>query len=120
MAPDAATLAMRLRPRLRTLARIGVTISYAQAAAILGLGPPLAVRRAAEALEALMAEDAAAGRPFLAALVVSPRRGGLPAPGFFETARALGRPISEDGEADFHAEEVARVLAAARSDPGRA
>jgi hypothetical protein len=42
-------------------------------------------------LEALMAEDAAAGRPFRAALCEGKLRGGLPAPGFFEAAQRLGR-----------------------------
>jgi hypothetical protein len=38
-----------------------------------------------------MEEDAAADRPFIAALVISRVRGGLPAPGFFNCARRLGR-----------------------------
>jgi hypothetical protein len=59
-----------------------------------------------------MAEDAAAGRPLLAALVISRTRDGLPAPGFFARARALGRyDGSERGPdaAAFHAAELAAV-----------
>ena len=108
---DAGELPAALRRDLPILARLGVTIGYAQAAAALGLGPPGAIRRLTAALEATMAEDAAAGRPFLAALVVSPRRGGLPAPGFFETARALGRAAPEGGEASFHAAELRALFA---------
>jgi hypothetical protein len=38
-----------------------------------------------------MEEDAAADHPFIAALAISKARGGLPAPGFFDCARRLGR-----------------------------
>ena len=38
-----------------------------------------------------MAEDAATERPFIAAIAISKARGGLPAPGFFDCARRLGR-----------------------------
>jgi hypothetical protein len=37
-----------------------------------------------------MGEDAAVDRPFIAALAISKARGGLPAPGFFDSARRLG------------------------------
>jgi hypothetical protein len=56
-----------------------------------------------------MDEDGAAQRPFIAALVVSKVRGGLPAPGFFDCARRLGRfagdPERHDGWS-FHAAEL--------------
>ena len=71
------------------VAALGTTLTYDQAATILGLTPPLRVRRVAEALERIMAEDAAAGAPTLAALVVGRRRG-APGPGFFARAAALG------------------------------
>ena len=58
------------------------------------------------ALERLMEEDAAADRPFIAALAISRARGGLPAPGFFDCARRLGRfagdPEGQDAWS-FHA-----------------
>lgn len=98
-----------LRRALVPLARLRVTLSYAQLAAALGLEPPHTIRLAALALEALMAEDAAARLPMLAALVVSPRRGGLPAPGFFERAQALGRMASDADPAAFHAAELAAL-----------
>jgi hypothetical protein len=62
-----------------------------QLAKALQILPPHAIHRMTEALERLMGEDAAAGRPFIAALAISKARGGLPAPGFFDCARRLGR-----------------------------
>jgi site-specific recombinase XerD len=67
----------------------------------------------------LMEEDAAADRPFIAALVISKARGGLPAPGFFECARRLGRFAGDpDTQAawSFHAAEP-RPLPADCPDP---
>jgi hypothetical protein len=104
-------LETRLRRDLAPLARMGATLSYIQAARAMEIGPPGAIQTLTAALERLMAEDAAAGRPFLAAVVVSPRRGGVPAPGFFETAAALGRGPEAGAEAAFHAAEL-RALAA--------
>lgn len=98
---------------LEDLRRHGTTVTYAEAARALGLEPPATIHRLTQALEAIMTEDARAGRPLRAALVVS-RTAPLPKPGFFDKARALGR---YDGEprgpeaARFHAEELARVLA---------
>jgi len=61
-----------------------------------------------------MIEDAAAGRPFLAAMVISKWRGDLPAPGFFDCAARLGRyPGGATGPnaRAFHAAELKAVLA---------
>jgi hypothetical protein len=67
-----------------------------------------------EAPESLMEEDAAADRPFTAALAISKARGGLPAPGFFDCARRLGRfagdPHGQDART-FHAAELNAVFA---------
>ncbi|MGM0544059.1 MAG: hypothetical protein ACQERP_09310 [Pseudomonadota bacterium] len=65
-------------------------MTYQQVARALGLEPPRTIQRVAQAIEQLMDEDVAAGRPMIAALVVS-RRNDLPAEGFFEHAVALGR-----------------------------
>ena len=57
--------------------------------------------------------DLGAGRPFIAALVLSKARGGLPAIGFFDCARRLGRFAGDpDGvEArSFHATELNAAL----------
>ncbi len=59
-------------------------------------------------------EDAAADRPFIAALAISKARGGLPAPGFFDCARRLGRfaggPYGQDART-FRTAELNAVFA---------
>ena len=107
--------AEELRRCLERLARAGRTATYQEVATELGLAGRHRIHRVAEALETTMDEDAAAGRPLLAAVVVSRARAGLPAPGFFARARALGRHQgAERGReaADFHARELERVFAA--------
>jgi hypothetical protein len=92
-----------LEERLAALAVAGETIAYGQIARDLGWSMAELTSR----LEALMEEDAAKGRPFRAALLrqrLSPT--GLPAPGFFQKAAALGRP-------DLDAEAERRALFAA-------
>ncbi len=111
--------AAALRRLLVAQARRRRTLTYRDAAARLALAPPLSIHRLADALEAQMAEDARAGRPMLAALVVSRRDGGaLPAPGFFAAARALGVYDGDEQGPDaetFHATQLAAVYA----DPER-
>ena len=115
--PDPAELVARLRALLAAQARAGVPVSYRQAADRLGLVPPGAITRIGAALEALMEEDAAAGRPLLAALCVSRTGSGLPGRGFFDKAAALGLfggdPAGPAARA-FHAGELARLRAAYR------
>ena len=98
--PDAATpiddkptnaLARRLRAHLQALAALRVPITYRDVAKAMLLSPPHTIHQVTEALEQLMAEDAAADCPFIAAMVVSKWRNGLPAPGFFDCAARLGR-----------------------------
>lgn len=72
------------------VARRRASITYRELGALLGFEPPGVIRDVADLLEASMDEDARAGRPFLAAVVVS-RAGDLPRRGFFEKARELGR-----------------------------
>jgi hypothetical protein len=87
----AEAFAFRLRAQLQTLVAMRVPISYRDLAKAMRLSPPHTIHQLTEALEQLMAEDAAADRPFIAAMVVSTWRGGLPAPGFFDCAARLGR-----------------------------
>jgi hypothetical protein len=84
-------LARRLRAHLQTLATRHIPTTYQEAAKGLLLSPPNTIHQVTEALEQLMAEDAAADRPFIAAMVISKARGGVPAPGFFDCAARLGR-----------------------------
>ena len=102
-----------LRQALIDQAQTGSTTTYGEFANRLGLEPPNTIRRIIEALEDLMAEDVAAGRPILAAICVSKARTGIPQPGFFLTAQALGvfsgDPTGPEAFA-FHARELQRVL----------
>lgn len=108
MSPADSDLAPRLRELLRGLPNERLPITYQQAAEALGLSPPGTIQRVARALEALMREDVAAGRPMIAALVVS-RRGDLPRQGFFELAVALGRfPADPARHAAAYRQELAR------------
>ncbi len=119
----AQTVARRLREHLRTVAEQRLPVTYEDVAKALGLTPPNTIHQVTEALEHLMAEDAATDRPFIAAIVISKARGGLPAPGFFDCAASLGR---FDGDAAgleawaFHAAEFNAMVAfwAASKGPG--
>lgn len=111
---DDAALARHLRPLLEAVARRAATTTYLELAAAAGVRPPRAIHRVTEALETLMREDHAAGRPLLAAVVVSARRGGTPAPGFFRLAAELGRyfgPEQGPQAALYHALERDRLHA---------
>lgn len=113
---DPALLAIRLRPILADAAGRRETLTYLELATALELGPPRAIHRVTEALEALMHEDHGAGRPLLAAIAVSAKRAGLPAPGFFRLATALGLYFGPDQgpqAALFHRLELDRLHAAA-------
>ncbi len=94
----------RLETRLAALAAAGETVTYGTLARELGLR----VAELSAALEALMEDDAAAGRPFRAALCAqrhSPQ--GLPAPGFFLKAAELGH--ATDDPAAFTADQRRRL-----------
>ncbi|MFT7388821.1 MAG: hypothetical protein ACI8VC_002078 [Candidatus Endobugula sp.] len=108
------TLVHRLRAHLQALATLRSPTIYREAAKEMLLIPPKTIRQLTEALEQLMAEDAAADRPFIAAMVISKWRGGLPAPGFFDCAARLGRFAGDATGPDarvFYAAEFTAVLA---------
>ena len=108
------TLAAHVRAHLRRIAMPAAPITYKALADALKLTPPNTIHRLTEALEHLMREDAANGHPFIAALVISKARGGLPAPGFFETARQLGYFIGDPAGPDaaaFHEAALAAAVA---------
>ncbi|MEH6648232.1 hypothetical protein, partial [Sulfitobacter sp.] len=63
---------------------------YQALAKALELSPPNMINQFTVALEHLIEEDATAGRPLIAAFVISKARGGLPALGFFECAKRVG------------------------------
>jgi hypothetical protein len=99
-----------LRKTLTDQAKTGKTVTYAALAERLGLKPPQTIHRVAEALERLMDGDAAAGRPLLAALCTSKARPGLPGPGFFLKAQALGLFSEDLDERAFHAGQLRRTI----------
>jgi hypothetical protein len=102
-------IAEQLRTCLQNMAAAGLTITYGGLARLLELSPPNTIHQITVALERLMEEDAGAGRPFIAALVISKARGGLPAMGFFDCARRLGRFTGDPNGVEarsFHATEL--------------
>lgn len=89
------------------------TLTYRQLIERLALPSP-AMALLTAALERLAARDACAGRPLRAALVVSQAGSGLPRPGFFQCAAALGacaHGLDAAGIRDWHAVELERVFA---------
>jgi len=101
------------RRHLKNVAKRRIPITYQELAKALQILPPHSIHRVTEALERLMEEDAAADRPFIAALATSKARGGLPAPGFFDCARRLGRFAGDPDGLDawsFHAAELNAVF----------
>jgi hypothetical protein len=95
---------MRLEDRLAALAAAGETLPYGALARDLGLR----MGDLTAALEALMEQDAAQGRPFRAAVMrqrLSPNQ--LPAPGFFQKAAELGADVSDP--AAFTADQRRRL-----------
>ena len=115
IAPTAIhALSPRMRSHLHRIARQAAPVTYKVLADALELTPPNTIHQVSEALEHLMREDAANSHPFIAALVISKVRGGLPAPGFFDAARRLGRfdGHSSGPEAwTFHGAEFAAAVA---------
>ena len=104
----------RVRAFLENCSERQIPITYRELAKALQIVPPHSIQRVTEALERLMEEDAAADRPFIAALAISKARGGLPAPGFLDCARRLGRFAGDaDGQDawSFHAAELNSVFA---------
>ena len=99
----------RIRAYLTELARHSGTITYRDLAKALEVQPPNTIHQVTDALELLMQEDCANGAPFLAAMVVSKVRNGLPAAAFFSFARSLGRFRGSDTGPEaqaYHAGEL--------------
>lgn len=109
---DAATLlAHQVRTLLIQAPASALPMTYQHVANALGLTPPRTIARVTQALEQLMEEDVAAGRPMIAALVISRRGEDLPASGFFEKAVALGRFPSDPAQhGTRYAEEREQAL----------
>lgn len=93
-----------LATRLADLAGRGQTITYGALARDLGWR----IAELTAALEALMEDDARAGRPLRAALCEGRLAGGQPAQGFFLKAADLGFDVSDP--AAFVADQRARLF----------
>lgn len=107
-------ITVRLRAHLQALATQRLPVIYREVAKALRLSPPHTIHQVTQGLEQLMAEDAAAGRPFIATMVISKWRGGLPAPGFFDCAARLGRFTGDATGADarvFYKAELEALFA---------
>jgi len=113
-------VAEQLRTCLQNMAAAGLTITYGGLARLLELSPPNTIHQITVALERLMGEDAEAGRPFIAALVISKARGGLPAMGFFDCARRLGRFTGDPNGVEARSFHAAELNAAQKFWGGRA
>ncbi|PWK61425.1 DUF6522 family protein [Roseicyclus mahoneyensis] len=101
----------RVRAHLEGLAEGEAPISYGTLARSLGLWMPGSVGKVTRALEATMREDAAAGRPFIAARAVSRGHGTLPGRGFFDLAQALSRgPRHGQSDKEFHLGELRQLI----------
>lgn len=90
------------------------TVTYRDLAALADAQSPHAIHKVTLALEDLVREDHAAGRPLLAALAVSRAQGGVPGRGFFHLLTELGRyqgPDRGPEAAAAHAAELAAVWA---------
>jgi hypothetical protein len=81
----------RIKEYLCEIAQHAQPVTYQALAKALKLIPPNTIHQLTVALERLIEEDAANDRPLIAAFVISKARGGLPAPGFFECAKRIGR-----------------------------
>lgn len=103
--------ALRVRAHLQVIASQATAITYRTLAKALDVMPPNTIHQVTEALERLMQEDAANRQSFIAAVVISQARGGLPAPGFFDCARRLGRFADGQDATIFHAAELNAVFA---------
>lgn len=105
----------RLRDALAELAAERRTETYRDLAARARVPPPHTIHKLTLALEELIREDAAAGRPLLAALAISRAPAGLPGRGFFLLAEELGLYAGSHDGPDaraFHVAELARIFAA--------
>ena len=82
----------RLEAALENLMATGETVTYGAWARELNIAP---LSLLTDALEAMMAADARAGKPLRAALCRARGLGDLPAPGFFLKATDLGFEVSD-------------------------
>ncbi len=94
--PFSDELMARLRRALGSHARARRCLAYRDLAAEIAVPPPHRIHNLTLALETLIRDDHAAGRPLLAALATSRANGGIPGRGFFQLLTELGRYAGPD------------------------
>lgn len=100
----------RVRAALLDLKSQQRCTSYGALATAVGLDGAGRIARLTTMLEMLMEDDTRAGRPMLAALVLSRTGQGLPARGFFLKAESLGHDVAQPEE--FHRKQLAALFEA--------
>ena len=93
-------------------------ITYAELADAAAIPNPRRIYKLTKWLENIVRRDHAAGEPLRAALVISRKRGGLPAPGFFLLCGELGLyqgAVSGQRAIQFHKATITNLLQ--KSDP---
>ncbi len=106
---DAAALKEGVRAALIGLARCNCTVTYRDLAILAQIPSPHSINRLTRLLEDLVREDADAGRPLLASLVISRSAERIPARGFYCLVEELGLydgPDRGQQARDYHREEV--------------
>ena len=108
----------RAEMALATAQQANQTITYAELADAASIPNPYRIHKLTEWLENSMRRDHAAGEPLKAALVISRKRGGLPAPGFFLLCGELGLydgAVSGQVAVQFHKATITNLWQ--KSDP---
>jgi hypothetical protein len=108
----------RAEMALATAKQANKTITYAELADAASIPNPHRIHKLTEWLEKSMRIDYAAKEPLRAALVISRKRGGLPAPGFFILCGELGLyqgAVSGQHAVQFHKTAITNLWQ--KSDP---
>jgi hypothetical protein len=111
--PVESSLKGRLRDELLLQAEFRVPITYVELARHLATSSQAAMAEIRDALEHLIDDDVAKGRPILAAVAVRGIEPGLPAPWFFRKLETLGLFIGDPADVEayaFHARELHRAF----------
>jgi len=101
-----------MRAFLQEAAKRRRVVTYRDIASGLEVRPPNTIHQVTDTLERLMEEDAAARRPFIAAVAVSGTLGDLPRRGFFECAGRLGRFDGDPDGQDARSYRASELIAA--------
>lgn len=107
------SLKIRLREELLLQAELRLPITYVELAKQIVASSQTSLVEIRDALEQLIDDDVAKGRPILAAIAVRGIEPGLPAPWFFWRLESLGLFIGDPADVEayaFHARELHRAF----------